>query len=218
MKIWSFFWSVSSLSFQIVWCPLLSILFDDSSLCPLLSVVEPNQRVFFSILDISGFPGDSAGKEFACKVGDLNLIPGVERPPGEGNGYPLRYSGMENSMDCIVHRVTKSRTRLSSFHFHLGSKPFICLLYIFYWVSPFIYVFIFAFVTGIQIIAQWSIFMMTAFTWQNLCQIILTTVFWVLASIDCLFSFSLRSSWFWYGECFLTETWISRYCIMKLCN
>ena len=138
MKIWSFFQSVSSLSFQIVWCPLLYILFDDSSLCPLRSVVEHNQRVFFSILYISGFPGDSAGKEFACKVGDLNLIPGLGRSPGEGNGYPLRYSGLENSMDCIVHRVTKSRTWLSSFHFHLGSKPFICLLYIFYCVSPFI--------------------------------------------------------------------------------
>ena len=203
MKIWSFFWSVSSLSFQIVWCALLSILFDDSSLCPLLSVVEPNQRVFFSILDISGFPGDSAGKEFACKVGDLNLIPGVERSPREGNGYPLRYSGLENSMDCIVHRVTKSRTRLSSFHFHLGSKPFICLLYIFYWVSPFICLcFYFCVCHRYTDNCSMKHFMMTAFTWQNLCQIILTTVFWVLASIYCLFSFSLRSSWFWYGEFF----------------
>ena len=154
-------------------------------------------------------------------MGDLNLIPGLGRSPGEGNGYPLRYSGLENSMDWIVRRVTKSLTQLSSFHSHLGSKPFICHLYIFYWISPFICLFfflIFAFVTGIKMIAQWSIFLMTAFTWQNLCQIILTSVFLVLASIDCLFFFSLRSYCFWYGECFLTETWISRYCIMKLCN
>ena len=48
-------------------------------------------------------------------MGDLGLIPGLEISPGEG--YPLQYSGLENSMDCIVHRVTKSRTRLSDFHF-----------------------------------------------------------------------------------------------------
>ena len=49
-----------------------------------------------------GFPGDSAGKEFACTVGDLVLIPGLGRSPGEGNGYPLQYSGLKNSMDCIA--------------------------------------------------------------------------------------------------------------------
>ena len=43
-----------------------------------------------------GFPGGSAGKESACKVGDLGSIPGLGRSPGEGNGYPLRYSGLEN--------------------------------------------------------------------------------------------------------------------------
>ena len=45
------------------------------------------------------------------------LIPGLERSPGEGKGYPLQYSGLENSMDCIIHGVTKSQTRLSDFHF-----------------------------------------------------------------------------------------------------
>ena len=45
------------------------------------------------------------------------LIPGLERSPGEGKGYPLQYFGLENSMDCIIHGVTKSRTRLSDFHF-----------------------------------------------------------------------------------------------------
>ena len=65
-----------------------------------------------------GFPCGSAGKEFACNAGDLSSIPGLGRSPGEGKGYPLQYYGLENSMDCIVHGVAKSRTRLSDFHFH----------------------------------------------------------------------------------------------------
>ena len=63
-----------------------------------------------------GFPDSSAGKESAYNVGDLGSIPGLGRSPGEGKGYPLQYSGLKNSMDCIVYRVTKSRTRLSDFH------------------------------------------------------------------------------------------------------
>ena len=59
------------------------------------------------------FPGDSAGKESACNVRDLSSIAGLGRPPGEGKGYPLQYSGLENFMDSIVHGVAKSRTRLS---------------------------------------------------------------------------------------------------------
>ena len=46
-----------------------------------------------------GFPCGSAGKESACNVGDLGLIPGLGRSPREGKGYPLQYSGLENSMD-----------------------------------------------------------------------------------------------------------------------
>ena len=64
-----------------------------------------------------GFPCGSAGKESACNAGDLGLIPGLGRSPGEGKGYPLQYSGLENSMDCIVHWVAKSQTRLSDFHY-----------------------------------------------------------------------------------------------------
>jgi len=56
------------------------------------------------------FPCGSAGKESACSVGDLGSIPGLGRSPGEKIGYPLQYSGLENSMDCIVHGVAKSRT------------------------------------------------------------------------------------------------------------
>ena len=65
-----------------------------------------------------GFPCGSAGKEFACNEGDLGSIPGLGRSLGEGKGYAFQYFGLENSMDCIVCGVTKSRTRLSNFHFH----------------------------------------------------------------------------------------------------
>ena len=50
------------------------------------------------------------GEESACNVGDLGSIPGLGRSPGEKNGYPLKYSGLENSMDCIVHGVAKTWT------------------------------------------------------------------------------------------------------------
>ena len=55
-----------------------------------------------------GFPGGSAGKESACNPVDLGLVPGLGRYPGKGNGYLLQYSGLENSMDYIVHGVAKS--------------------------------------------------------------------------------------------------------------
>ncbi|KAI4548449.1 hypothetical protein MG293_000779 [Ovis ammon polii] len=55
-------------------------------------------------------------QESACNVGDLGLVPGLGRSPGEGNGYSLQYFGLENSTDCTVHGVTKSRTGLSNFH------------------------------------------------------------------------------------------------------
>ena len=64
-----------------------------------------------------GFPGGSAGKESTCIEGNLGLIPGWGRFPGERKGYPLQYSGLENSMDCVVHRVTKRWTRLSDLNF-----------------------------------------------------------------------------------------------------
>ena len=59
----------------------------------------------------------SAGKESTCNAGDLGLIPGLGRSPGEGNGYPLQYSDLENSTDTTAHGVAKSRTQLSDFHF-----------------------------------------------------------------------------------------------------
>ena len=65
----------------------------------------------------TGFPDRSAGIESTCNAGDPDSIPGSGRSPGEGKGYPLQYSGLENSMDCIVRGVAKSRTQLSNFHF-----------------------------------------------------------------------------------------------------
>ena len=64
-----------------------------------------------------GFPGGSGGKQSAYNAGDLGLIPELGRSPGEGNGYPLQYFGLENSMVRIVHGVAKSWTRMSDFHF-----------------------------------------------------------------------------------------------------
>ena len=66
-----------------------------------------------------GFPCGSADKESTCNAGDLGSIPGLGRSPGEGKGYPLQYSGLENSMDCRVHGDAKSQTRLSAFHLML---------------------------------------------------------------------------------------------------
>ena len=81
--------------------------------------------VLNSFVCLMGFPGGSNGKESTCNVGDLDLIPGLGRSSGEGKGYSLQYSRLMNSRDCnsfgltylCVHRVTKSRTRLSNFHF-----------------------------------------------------------------------------------------------------
>ena len=68
--------------------------------------------------DTRASPCGSAGKESACHSGDLGLIPGLGRSPGEGKGYPLQYSGLKNSMDCIVHGVAKSRKRLKRISTH----------------------------------------------------------------------------------------------------
>ena len=68
------------------------------------------------------FPGGSEVKASACNAGDLGSIPGLGRPPGEGNGNPLQYSCLENPMDrgawwATVHGVTKSWTQPSDFTF-----------------------------------------------------------------------------------------------------
>ena len=80
-----------------------------------------------------GFSCGLAGKESACNGGDLGSVPGLVRSPGERKGYPLQYSGLENSTDCIVHGVAKSRTRLSNFtfiftHFNILGIPLVIQL------------------------------------------------------------------------------------------
>ena len=74
-----------------------------------------------------GFPGGLDGKESACNIEDLALIPGLGRPSGEGNGNPLEYSCLENPMNggawyTTVHGVAKCRTRLSDFTFFLSAN------------------------------------------------------------------------------------------------
>ena len=64
------------------------------------------------------FPDSSVGKESTCNAGDPGLIPGSGRSAREETGYPLQYSGLENSLNCIAHRVAKNWTLLSNFHFH----------------------------------------------------------------------------------------------------
>ena len=72
-----------------------------------------------TVIYVFGLPCSSACKKSTCKAGDPSSIPGLGRSPGEGKGYTLQYSGLENSMDCIVHGVAKSQTQLSNFHFTL---------------------------------------------------------------------------------------------------
>ena len=64
----------------------------------------------------------------AIHQGDLGSIPGLGRSPGEGKGYPLQYSGLENPMDYIVHGVTKNRTQLSDFHWWLTAHIYLPVL------------------------------------------------------------------------------------------
>ena len=71
--------------------------------------------MFNPSLPLNNFPGDSDGKASAYNAGDLGLIPGSGRSPGEGNGNPLQYSCLENPMDreaweATVHGVAKTRT------------------------------------------------------------------------------------------------------------
>ena len=71
----------------------------------------------YSVQSKLGFPCGSAGKESPANTGNLGSIPGLERSPGEGKGYRLQYSGLENSMDYRVHGIPKIWIPLSDFHF-----------------------------------------------------------------------------------------------------
>ena len=83
---------------------------------PLHLFILLGRKVVMTLLKF-GFLCGLAGKEFTCNAGNLDSVLGLRRSPGEGKGYPPQYSGLENSMDCIVHWVKKSQTRLSDFHF-----------------------------------------------------------------------------------------------------
>ena len=72
------------------------------------------------------FPCGSTGKESACKAAELGSIPGLGRSPGEGKGYPLQYSGLQNSKDCIVHGVTRvghDWANFTFFHYYKCFNP-----------------------------------------------------------------------------------------------
>ena len=73
------------------------------------------QKLWF----FQGFPHISIGKESTCNAGESSSIPGSGRYTGKRIGYPLQYPSLENSMDCIVHGVAKSWTRLNDFSFRL---------------------------------------------------------------------------------------------------
>ena len=105
------FWKLSSVYFCFINRFIFIILFLDST-------QKCYPKIFgFDFLRMMDFPGSSVGKESTYNAGDPGLIPGSGRSPGEGKVYPLQYPGLENSMDCIVHGVTKSRTGLSDFRF-----------------------------------------------------------------------------------------------------
>ena len=98
-----------------------------NSWCTLLPIISTGPLILFGLTSVSsGLPLGSTGKESTCNVGDLGSIPRLGRSPGEGKDYPLQYSGLENSMNCIVHGVAESdMTERLSFQFCL-----LCHLYI----------------------------------------------------------------------------------------
>ena len=73
------------------------------------------------------FPGGSEGKEYTCSVGDLGSIPGLGISPVEGKGYPLQYSGLEDSVDCVVHGIAESDT-IERFSLRRLLKAFIVMI------------------------------------------------------------------------------------------
>ena len=75
-----------------------------------------------------GFPCGSAGKESSCNAGDLGSTPRLGRSPGEGKGYPLQYSGLENSMDCIVHGGHKESDMTDGLSLSFSTLSWLCAL------------------------------------------------------------------------------------------
>ena len=88
----------------------ISLFFPDFEVACILWLKATSLWPVLLSLQKQSFSCGSAGKESACNEGDLGSIPGLGTSPEEGKGYPLQYSGLENSMECIVHGVAKSRT------------------------------------------------------------------------------------------------------------
>ena len=86
---------------------------------------------YYSAIIRKGLPWWLSWKESACNVGDLGSIPGLRRSPGEGKGYPLQYSGLENSMNCIVHGGHKELDTTKGLSLHFSENSNIGLLVIF---------------------------------------------------------------------------------------
>ena len=77
-----------------------------------------------------GFPCDSTDKESTCNAGDLGLIPGLGRSPGERKGYPLQYSVLENSMNYTGYEITKSWIQLRDFQLSMNLSCLISILFL----------------------------------------------------------------------------------------
>ena len=117
----SFIWPVLSIIILFLyWAILFAFIIFISKFLPFRVLIQ--KAFIYNIWDMYGFPGNSVGKESTCNAEDPGSIPGPGRSPGEGIGYPFQYPGLENSMDCIVHRVAKSQTQLSNFHTHFRQK------------------------------------------------------------------------------------------------
>ena len=105
------------------------------------SLVRHSQYFFLTEPQLIYIPGGSDGKESACNAGDPGSIPGPGRSPGEGNGKPLQYSCLENSLDrgtwqTTVHGVAKIQKRLGEFHFFICFKYTMQRFSIFYRLCP----------------------------------------------------------------------------------
>ena len=99
-----------------------------------------------SVIHVSGLPWWFGSKESACNAGDPGSIPISGRSPGEGNGYPLQCSIVEDSMgredwSAVAHEVSKSQTQLSNYHFHhIYRCTYTYLHYIYIYIYIYIYV------------------------------------------------------------------------------